>query len=360
MDNQMNSYHADTSQPLNGIAIFERASDSECPLQDYLLHDLSDLVARIFEHDKAAITGKSLSQLLPEMNAGLQEMFSSILTLGKECETEYFSTQTQCWYKAVVHFFDRRFCLSFNDISIYKRVDYSLDTFFDFNLEMFSIFDKNGKCIRMNNEWVNVLGYTLDELNQFSYAAFIHPDDLNFTYAVISNFTENQKIFDFTNRIRAKDGSYKHIEWRSCFINGLLYSSSRDITQLKLREDEIENQENLRQIVEHLDGVFFLMNAAMTRTLYITPNYPEVFGEGHFTDSTYVALIQKIIHRDDLEKFNNNMITYQSTGVIKEEYRIWKSKKECIRVYASVFQIVNKSGEVIRHAGFVHKITTGK
>ncbi len=68
----------------------------------------------------------------------------------------------------------------------------------------------------------------------------------------------------------------------------------------------------------------------------------------------------KIIHRDDLEKFNNNMITYQSTGVIKEEYRIWKSKKECIRVYASVFQIVNKSGEVIRHAGFVHKITTGK
>ena len=360
MINEKNILLTTSPEELNGLVVFEIVTDKSQGAGDYILIDSSEVVDQIFNLEVAALKGKSVFQFLPELNAELQELFSRILTLTTSCDIEFYSSSNSTWYSIGVQFLSNYLYLSFHNITSFKSVDYSLDTFFDFNLEMFSIFDQQGKCIRINKEWENVLGYTFEDIKNAHYADFIHPDDLKFTLEVVGNFQNNQKIFDFTNRLIARDRSYKYIEWRSCFINGLLYSTSRDITQLKLQENEIENQENIRQIVENLEGVFFLVNADMSRLLYITPNYNEVFGVGDFNTADYLTLIQKMIHRDDLKRFNESMDNYRTSGVFKDEYRVWKSKKECIWVYASAFQIFNKNGEVIRHAGFVQDITRRK
>lgn len=360
MINEKNTLLTTSPDALNGLVVFEIVIDKSQGAGDYILIDSSEVVNKVFNLDAEALKGKSVFQFLPGLNAELQELFSRILTLTTSCDIEFYSSNNSTWYSIGVQFISNFLYLSFHDITIYKSVDYSLDTFFDFNLEMFSIFDKQGKCIRINKEWENVLGYTFEDIKNTSYTDFIHPDDLKFTLEVVGNFQNNQKIFDFTNRLLSKEGAYKFIEWRSCFVNGMLYSTCRDITRMKLQENEIENQENIRQIVENLEGVFFLVNADMSRLLYITPNYNEVFGVGDFNTADYLALIQKMIHRDDLKRFNESMDQYRTSGVFKDEYRVWKSKKECIWVYASAFQIFNKSGDLIRHAGFVQDITRRK
>jgi PAS domain S-box-containing protein len=345
---------------LNGIIVFENAGNSSSHLQDYSVQNVSEEVAVLFNLEVDKLKGKRIIQLIPALDAELQELFSGIVSSNYNQEVEFFHPNTDKWYKVVTQQFENQLLVAFSDISDYKTIDTSLESFFEFNLEMFSIFNKEGKCIRVNNEWENVLGYSFDELQGYSYVELIHPDDLKFTLEMVSNFENNQKIFDFTNRLKTKDGSYKYIEWRSCFVNGLLYSSSRDITDVKEREDEIENQDNLRQIVEHLDGVFYLVNADMSKLLYITPNYPDIFGIGKFEGADYLSFVKKIIHRDDLKHFNESMYNYTLTGKFNEEYRVWKSRKEYIWVYASVFKVYNKNGELIRHAGFIQDITNRK
>ncbi|ODT56760.1 MAG: hypothetical protein BGP01_11280 [Paludibacter sp. 47-17] len=355
-----NTRQSKTEQGTSGIVVFEGAGDTGRLLPDFILQDISEEIASLFNQHVDDLKGKRLTQVLAGLDAELQELFSRIVSLNYNHEVEFFHTRSKKWLKVMIQYFSTRLFVAFSDITTYKTIDASLESFFEFNLEMFSIFDKEGKCIRMNNEWENVLGYTFDELKSYSYIDLIHPDDLKFTLEIVGNFENNQKIFDFTNRLKTKEGAYKYIEWRSCFVNGLLYSSSRDITDVKLHEDEIENHDNLMQIVEHLDGVFYLVNSDMSQLLYITPNYTDLFGEGSFTSSDYVSLIRKIIHRDDLKRFNEGMKNYASTGMFNEEYRIWKNKKECIWVYASMFKVFNKNGEMIRHAGLVQDITARK
>lgn len=361
MATSKNSEKAENQAPRSGIVVFQEVPDPDnSGGSSYQLIDVSEVVSSIFNQDSKTLSGKNITTLLPELDTSLQELFSRILSLKTNGEIEYFSSHTSNWYNVAVQFSNKHLYLSFHDITNSKTADYSLETFFDFNLEMFSIFDKYGKCIRVNNEWENVLGYSFEELNEHSYSDLIHPDDQKYTMEVVGTFANNQRIFDFTNRLKTKDGTYKYIEWRSCFVNGLLYSSSRDITELKLHEEEIENQQNLRQIVERLDGVFFLVNSDMSNLLYITPNFNEIFGEGNFDGSDYLSSVQKVIHRDDLPGFKESFSNYRSTGVFREELRIWKSKEECIWLHISIFQIYNQNGKVIRHAGFAQDITKRK
>lgn len=359
MNTTNNDHQGKTHSTKSGIVVFRKSNSQSDSITDYCLEAISDEAIPIVGTDSSALKGHSIAQLLPLLPPDLHELISQLIFADGKGETEFFHASASRWYTVGVTFLAEHMYLTFNDITHFKTNTF-LETFFDYNLEMFSIFDKDGQCMRINNEWKNVLGYTFEELQQHSYTELIHPDDINYTMSVVSTFSNNQKIFDFTNRLRAKDGSYKYIEWRSCFVNGFLYSSSRDITNYKLHEDEIENQEKLTQILENLEGVFFLLNADMSNLLYITPGYTEIFGEGNFDFNNYVTFIQKIIHRDDLKRYTENLSNYLTTGVFKHEYRIWKSRRECIWVYASVFKIFNKQGEVIRHAGFVQDITARK
>ncbi len=68
---------------------------------------------------------------------------------------------------------------------------------------------------------------------------FVHPDDLQETLAAVERLAAQQKILNFVNRYRCKDGSYRWIEWRACPYQGtLIYAAARDITERRQAEEE--------------------------------------------------------------------------------------------------------------------------
>jgi len=85
---------------------------------------------------------------------------------------------------------------------------------------------------------------------------FVHPDDKEATEQAMSTITEGASVIGFENRYRAKDGSYKRLQWTSApFIHqGLIYAVARDITDSHAAEEERQqNTERLSQLVKELE-----------------------------------------------------------------------------------------------------------
>ena len=74
--------------------------------------------------------------------------------------------------------------------------------------------------------------------------------------SAMSALTTGERVIDFENRYRAKDGSYKRLQWTSApFIHqGLVYAVARDVTDRRAAEEALQqNAERLAQLVRELD-----------------------------------------------------------------------------------------------------------
>ena len=99
----------------------------------------------------------------------------------------------------------------------------------------------DGYFLRLNQAWVDVLGWSKHDLTSQPYLSFVHPDDLEPTLKIAEHLAEGQSAFSFENRYRAKDGSYRHFVWMAWFepSNQRIYAVAHDLTKHKLMEAEL-------------------------------------------------------------------------------------------------------------------------
>ena len=131
-----------------------------------------------------------------------------------------------------------------------------LDRFFKLSLDLFCVATFDGYFLRTNPAWQTVLGYSEEELRVSPFMDFVHPDDKAATQAAMSTLTVGERILDFENRYRVKDGSYKRLQWASApFIHqGLIYAVARDVTDRRAAEEALQqNAERLAQLVRELE-----------------------------------------------------------------------------------------------------------
>ena len=145
----------------------------------------------------------------------------------------------------------------FRDITEQKKAEEALlekteelEAYFTSSLDLLCIANTKGEFIRLNPEWETVLGYSLEELEGRAFIDLVHPDDLESTIDTVFKLDKQECIFNFVNRYRAKDGSYRWIEWRSVPRGELIYAAARDITERKLAEEKLEKERSL------LKGIF--------------------------------------------------------------------------------------------------------
>ncbi len=115
-----------------------------------------------------------------------------------------------------------------------------LDHFFLVSLDLLCIAGFDGRFRRVNPAWRDVLGWEPDELTAAPFMDFVHPDDREATTREMSRLSEGQKVIDFENRYRHKDGSYRWLHWVSAPVvpEGKIYAAARDVTdERKMTED---------------------------------------------------------------------------------------------------------------------------
>ncbi|MBN2651871.1 MAG: response regulator [Spirochaetales bacterium] len=181
------------------------------------------------------LVGQRYSDIFPERKEGdfdwVKYYGHVALNNGNEI-IEEFSANLNKWYKIQV-FSPRKgyFVTIFVDITDEKAKNNELEGFFNVNLDLLCIADTSGNFVKVNREWENLLGYSVDELEQRRFLDFVHPDDIPATLEILAKLETQEDVLDFVNRYRCKDGSYKHIEWRSHPHGKLVYAAARDITQ---------------------------------------------------------------------------------------------------------------------------------
>lgn len=100
---------------------------------------------------------------------------------------------------------------------------------------------------KINPAFESVLGYTPREVLDKNFLDFIHPDDVEPTITQVEEIlSRGEKVLNFANRYRCKDGSYRWLEWVTNPIpeENLSYSIARDITDQRRIQHELEQYRN--------------------------------------------------------------------------------------------------------------------
>lgn len=152
----------------------------------------------------------------------------------------------------------------------YKWLEQDRDRLFNLSLDMLCIAGFNGYFQQVNPAFTTTLGWTREEILSTPWIDFLHPEDREATLNSAVPLRSGLPVYDFENRYRCKDGSYRWISW-NCFpvpSEDLIFAVGRDFTARKLTEQELkDSREQLEKRVEERSAELSMINASLIREI---------------------------------------------------------------------------------------------
>jgi PAS domain S-box-containing protein len=238
---------------------------------DYRILNCNDAFTRIMGIPKETALGRLGSEVYGSSPAPYLEEFSEVGITGKPYSySTFYAPMKKHFSISVVSPGRNQFATITTDVTALKEAEAKLrlqvkeyeavneklrssaeelDRYFSNSLDLLCIADTDGRFIRLNPEWEKVLGYRIEDLEGKRFLDFVHPDDLEGTLDSVSALDEQRSILNFENRYRAKDGSYRWIEWRSQPHGRLIYAAARDVTERKLIEEDLQRQVEEKELL---------------------------------------------------------------------------------------------------------------
>lgn len=116
-----------------------------------------------------------------------------------------------------------------------------LAQFFDIALDLLCIITTDGEFRHVNQTFQTVLGYEENELKNSRFLELVHPEDQGATESTLQELLTGRPVIDMENRLRAQNGDYRWLQWRSKLNEGgdLIYAAGRDITHRRRLERQL-------------------------------------------------------------------------------------------------------------------------
>ncbi len=102
-----------------------------------------------------------------------------------------------------------------------------VDDFFEINIDLFCVLDAQGNFLKTNAQWTKILGYSPEELLGVSVNILFEDIEAS-PLALLRKGQE--EIAECVSRVRCKDGSLLHVEWRMAMRQDKIYAAARDIS----------------------------------------------------------------------------------------------------------------------------------
>ena len=117
-----------------------------------------------------------------------------------------------------------------------------LDEFFSLSLDPMGIAGTDGRFQRVNPAFERTLGWRQQEITSTPFQDFVHPDDRAATASEAAKLAAGGRTVSFENRYRAKDGSYRWLNWSAVATpeRARLYCAARDVTDQKHAAVELQ------------------------------------------------------------------------------------------------------------------------
>lgn len=232
--------------------------------------------------------------------------------------------------------------------NLYEHIQPHLTSLFEYNTDAICCLDLDGHIIEVNPAFINLSGYSRDELINRHHLEFIAQDFEN---------NSNQPPFEYLDYFDARFQFIKNggtqvpclmhltpIKHKQNIIGYFL--TIKNMIQLdKIAERFLESELNYRIIAENFQDVLILMDKDR-KILYISPSVKDIFG------FDYMAIINDSrnfnIHPDYLKefytKFDRVFVDYQQF-----EMKLMASHKERGYIWTEIKgkPVYNKQGEFL-------------
>ncbi|MBN1143369.1 MAG: PAS domain S-box protein [Bacteroidales bacterium] len=229
-------------------------------LMDGKLVEVNPLVCEISGYAVEELLGEPMSKLCPgndECALAEIEKDNQVLLTGKgERDVRWkkkdgtFIDVSLSWLPIDPEHSSAGVIFTVRDVSEQKSIEEKLrtsDLIFNHSMDMLTISGFDGYFKVLNPAWERTLGWTQEELKAVPFMEFLHPDDVSITVQTHQELLNEKDVFQFENRYRCKDGTYKWLAWNSfCLRNEeIVFSVTRDITEKKLTEQELRSSFDL-------------------------------------------------------------------------------------------------------------------
>jgi two-component system sensor histidine kinase/response regulator len=243
-----------------GVALHTLERDSSGRAVDYRIVDVNPSYCRILGVEKDSVCQRRATEAYGVSEAPYLDRYAEVARTGLPIGYEtLYPHMKRHFVVSVVSWGEDGFATIFSDITDRKQAEQSLsaktqelELIFNNTLELLCIADTDGFFRRLNPEWEAVLGYPASELEGRRFLDLVHPDDVSATRLELAKLAGQIRSGSFVNRYRAKDGSYRFIEWRSFPVGTTIYASARDITDRKRSEEAlVKSEAAVRAIIEN-------------------------------------------------------------------------------------------------------------
>ncbi len=313
-----------------GFSYQELISDIKGDPVDYRFLDINRAFERLTGLEQSTLIGKTARTVFSDPDSvWIDPILKRIPLVWEEGQKafEHFSQKRNRWYLIQIHGIETGFfSMTVLDITEEKEKGLELERFFSVNLDLLCIADIEGRFLKVNRQWEQILGYSVEELQTKKFLDFVHPDDLKDTLEAISELSQQKTVLNFTNRYICKDGAYRHIEWRSHPHGPLIYAAARDVThQKKLEKELTQSRDQFQSLVANIPGVSFRCVNDPDRTVrFMSADIEQISGypPSDFLDNVNRTFVS-IIHPDDRRSVRQTIEKMVAQGKPWEiEYRI--------------------------------------
>ena len=146
------------------------------------------------------------------------------------------------------------------DISKHKLLEQDLiaakdrlEDFFSLSPSLMVITNPNGDVFKINKSCKTILGYTEKEILKIGLWSLVHPDDIEKTNKALEEQLKGNRILNFTNRYKTKNGAYRTLEWQATEVkDGFTFAYANDTTERDavIAELAFQNEEKEKRTVE--------------------------------------------------------------------------------------------------------------
>jgi PAS domain S-box-containing protein len=233
----------------------------------------------------------------------------------------------------------------------------------------FAIIDANsGIVIEANNKYLEMFGYTLDEINEIGISSLTHTDDLDHSLQNIKKLREGQITEFFTEkRCVTKSGNIIWINWT---VSPLWETNEKptshisfikDITEKKEAESLIKkSQARYKSLIDTIDGIVWEYDIDTMSSTFVSKKIEDILGysvENYMASPTFW---EDNIHPEDREiaialsaKVNKSYLNHDY------EYRMIKKNGKVIWI-RDIMNFVFENGKPLISRGIMIDITLMK
>lgn len=177
--------------------------------------------------------------------------------------------------------------------------------------------------------------------------------------------TLNVVFFDgvsFTEELIFPDGKDAALRFAFglCSIGFGVFAQCKLTKSSRNETETAERERRLRQLMDNVDGVFWMVSPDYEELIYVSPAYESIFGRPVKALYEYRKDWIDAIHPDDGERIRETMRRDRGNGGFRETCRIMRPDGEVRWIQVKSFPILNGDGELYRIAGLAIDVTDRK